>query len=219
MFNKISADKIDAWRFTNPLHSLYPPLPPSHPRFTRCFTKKIFVQGRVRRVLYAKLHQKSYQKSSEIKFHLDCKLHFPSAQLMLRQMHLTNVSENIEAKFWRLRSKREYELSKLPLKSSFRAVTADSKSRWPYGKKRKNPVFPWWPIHLSRVYSRSLNKPNHPHSLSLPPPPPLPSPPSPPSLARNRQRMRRLTVGFSACWRLSPEKSHLLPNATIGDIL
>ena len=27
----------------------------------------------------------------EIKFHLECKLHFPSAQLMLRQMHLRNV--------------------------------------------------------------------------------------------------------------------------------
>ena len=31
----------------------------------------------------------------EIKFHLKHKLHFPSAQLMLRQMHLTNVSESI----------------------------------------------------------------------------------------------------------------------------
>ena len=35
---------------------------------------------------------------AEIKFHLKCKLHFPCAQLMLRQMHLTNVSESIEAK-------------------------------------------------------------------------------------------------------------------------
>ena len=33
----------------------------------------------------------------EIKFHLECKLHFLCAQLMLRQLHLTNVSENIEA--------------------------------------------------------------------------------------------------------------------------
>ena len=34
----------------------------------------------------------------EIKCHLECKLHFSSAQLMLGQMHLTNVSESIEAK-------------------------------------------------------------------------------------------------------------------------
>ena len=34
-----------------------------------------------------------------IKFHLECKLHFPSAQLMLRQMHLTKVFESIEAKY------------------------------------------------------------------------------------------------------------------------
>ena len=33
----------------------------------------------------------------ERKFHLECKLHFPSAQFMLRQMHLTNVSESIKA--------------------------------------------------------------------------------------------------------------------------
>ena len=37
----------------------------------------------------------------EKKFHLEYKLHFPSARLMLRQMHLTNyVSESIEAKHW-----------------------------------------------------------------------------------------------------------------------
>ena len=35
----------------------------------------------------------------EIKFHLECKLHFLSAQLMLRQMHLTKVVESIEAKY------------------------------------------------------------------------------------------------------------------------
>ena len=34
----------------------------------------------------------------EVTFHLECKLHFPSAQLMLRQMHLTKVCESIEAK-------------------------------------------------------------------------------------------------------------------------
>ena len=31
--------------------------------------------------------------------------------------------------------KREYELWKLPLDSSFCAVTADSKSKWPHGKR------------------------------------------------------------------------------------
>ena len=45
-------------------------------------------------------------KLNEIRdtFHLECKLHFPSAQLMLWQMHLANASESIEAKFWRLMS-------------------------------------------------------------------------------------------------------------------
>ena len=36
----------------------------------------------------------------EMKFHLECKLHFPSAILMLRQMLLTNVFESIEATYW-----------------------------------------------------------------------------------------------------------------------
>ena len=36
---------------------------------------------------------------SRDKFHLECKLHFASAQPMLRQMHLTNVSESIEAEY------------------------------------------------------------------------------------------------------------------------
>ena len=35
----------------------------------------------------------------EIKFHLECKIHFPSAQIVLRQMYLTNVSESTEAKY------------------------------------------------------------------------------------------------------------------------
>ena len=80
----------------------------------------------------------------EIKFHLDCKLHFPSAQLMLRQLYLTKVFESIEAKYWVSGlsfdvNEREHELSKLTLYSSLFAVTADSKSKWPEGKKR---VFP-----------------------------------------------------------------------------
>ena len=41
-----------------------------------------------------------YSVKVEMKFHLECKLYFPGAQLMLRQMHLTNVSESIEAKYW-----------------------------------------------------------------------------------------------------------------------
>ena len=36
----------------------------------------------------------------EMKLHLECKLHLPCAQLTLRQMHRTNVSESIEAKCW-----------------------------------------------------------------------------------------------------------------------
>ena len=43
-------------------------------------------------------HGRGTQKV-EIKFHLECKLHFPSAQLMFRQMHSTNVYENIEPKY------------------------------------------------------------------------------------------------------------------------
>ena len=34
----------------------------------------------------------------ETKFHPECKLHFPCAQLMLRKIHLTSVSESMEAK-------------------------------------------------------------------------------------------------------------------------
>ena len=76
----------------------------------------------------------------EIKFHLECRLHFPCAQLMLRQMHWTNASKSIEAKYWVSWvsfdfNKCEYELSKLPLNSSFCAVTADSKLRWPHSEK------------------------------------------------------------------------------------
>ena len=81
----------------------------------------------------------------EINFQLDCKLYLPSAQLMLRQklMHLTKVFASIEAKHWVswLRPltfhEREYELWKLPLDSSFCAVTADSKSRWSHGQKKR----------------------------------------------------------------------------------
>ena len=57
-------------------------------------------------------------------------------------MYLTNVSESIEAKYWVLGyvltfNNRENELWKLSLNSSFCAVTADSNSRWPHGKKKK----------------------------------------------------------------------------------
>ena len=73
----------------------------------------------------------------EKKIHLECKLYFPSAQLMLRQMHLTKVSRlSIEFLGWVLTSnKREYELWKLPLDSSFCDVTADPKSRCPHGRR------------------------------------------------------------------------------------
>ena len=64
----------------------------------------------------------------EIKFHLECKLHFPCTQLLLRQMHLTNVSRpsieflGLVLKF----NKCEYELWKLHLNSPSCAITADS---------------------------------------------------------------------------------------------
>ena len=45
-------------------------------------------------------HGRANSVNVEIKFHLEFKLRFPSAQLMLRQMHLTNVSESIKAKCW-----------------------------------------------------------------------------------------------------------------------
>ena len=45
-------------------------------------------------------HGRANSVKGEMKIHLECKLHFPSAQLMLWQMHLTNVSESIEAKYW-----------------------------------------------------------------------------------------------------------------------
>ena len=35
----------------------------------------------------------------EINVLLECKLHCPSAQLMLRRLHSTNLSESIEAKY------------------------------------------------------------------------------------------------------------------------
>ena len=36
----------------------------------------------------------------KVTFHFKCKLHFPGAQLMLRQIHLTDPSESIEATFF-----------------------------------------------------------------------------------------------------------------------
>ena len=36
----------------------------------------------------------------KIKFHLECKLRFPGAQLMLWQIHLTKVFESIKANYW-----------------------------------------------------------------------------------------------------------------------
>ena len=36
----------------------------------------------------------------EIKFHLECKLSFPCAQFMWRQVHWTKLSVSIEAKYW-----------------------------------------------------------------------------------------------------------------------
>ena len=76
----------------------------------------------------------------EIKFHLECKLHFPSVQLILRQIHLTKVFESIEAKYWVSWLSFDVQQAwmravKTALNSSFCAVTADSKSRWPHWQK------------------------------------------------------------------------------------
>ena len=73
---------------------------------------------------------------------------------MLWQMHWTNVFENIEANWLSFEvTKRElYELWKLPLNSSSCDVTADSKARWPQGKK----VFPL----VQKVHSLNLPKEN-----------------------------------------------------------
>ena len=78
-------------------------------------------------------------------FHLECKLYFPSAQRMLRQTHLTNVSESIEAKYWVSWQGLDVERGwiraiKTALNSLFCAVIADSKSRWPPGKKKRISV-------------------------------------------------------------------------------
>ena len=65
----------------------------------------------------------------KMKFHHECELCFPSAEFMLRQMHRTNLSETIEAKYWvSWKVKTWYENA---LNSSFCAVTADPNSRWP----------------------------------------------------------------------------------------
>ena len=43
-------------------------------------------------------HGRVNSVKSRDKFHLECKLHFPSTHLILRQMHLPTVSASIEAK-------------------------------------------------------------------------------------------------------------------------
>ena len=86
----------------------------------------------------------------EIKFQLECKLHFPSAQLI---MHLTIVYESIEATYWV--SWLSFDVQQAWIRaiqtafnSSFCAVTVDPKSRWPHGKKAA--VFP----RSAKVFSR-----------------------------------------------------------------
>ena len=89
-------------------------------------------------------------------------------------MHLTNLSESIEAECWVswvLTFEREYELSKLPLNSSFCAVTADSKSRWLHGRKAYiRGVGFMVTRNLSTVHRCVL-----PDQCATTPPPPTPS--------------------------------------------
>ena len=61
----------------------------------------------------------------ELKFQLECKLCFPCAQSILRQMQWTNLSVSIEAKYWVSWPSLEVQ----------RAVTAGSKLRWTYARK------------------------------------------------------------------------------------
>ena len=87
----------------------------------------------------------------EITFRIDHKLHFLGAQFRLGRTHWTNLSVTIEAK---------YRASWIILDELFECVscviTADSKSRWPHGRKAQ------------------LLHPTPPHPS--PPTPPHPSP-------------------------------------------
>ena len=77
----------------------------------------------------------------EVKFRLTCGLRFPCAQFMLRQMHWANLSVSFEAKYWLSLLSLDFikrtckRAMKSTLNSPFCAVTADSKSRWPHGRK------------------------------------------------------------------------------------
>ena len=112
-----------------------------------------FDWGKGREGIWRHLHWRSLPWTCnsvkvDIKFHVECKLHFPSAQLMLRQMHLTNVPESNEAKYrvsWlRLYVEQAWTRAMKPaLNSSFCAVTSDSK--WPHDKKRA--IFGVWFYH------------------------------------------------------------------------
>ena len=84
-----------------------------------------------------------------MKFHLECKLHFPSAQL-ITCLKVSMLSIEFLGYFLTF-YKRGDELSELPLNSSLCAVTADSQSRWPHGKKSAFPR-----CRLGMMFEQSL---------------------------------------------------------------
>ena len=77
----------------------------------------------------------------EITFHVECNLRFLSAEVMLHQMHRTDLSASIEAKYWvswqslDVQPKWIWAIKTALNSLTFCAVTADSKSRWPHGVK------------------------------------------------------------------------------------
>ena len=102
--------------------------------------------------------------SVEIKFHLECKPRFPCAQLMLQKC--TNLSVSNEANYWvswlaLTPNEREYELWKKALNSSFCSVIANSKSRWPHGRKSTVSCRTWYKtssLHqFTAAYTPSLS--------------------------------------------------------------
>ena len=75
-------------------------------------------------------HGHVHSVNVEITFHLECKLCFPWAQLMLRQILWPKLSVSADAKYW-------VSWPSLGLQRTWKLpwITADSKSRWPHGRK------------------------------------------------------------------------------------
>ena len=91
----------------------------------------------------------------EIKFHLECKLHFPSAQLMWRQVCLAKVSESIEDKYWV--SWRSFDVKKTWIRASKTALefVILCSNRWLEIKVTalQKSVFPRCRTHCRKLWS------------------------------------------------------------------